>query len=94
MVMLSDSFTIFGLWVLGLSVSHINESQLQTFESRSLFFMISLQYHCILGLTEIKTLHPKKKLCAKDAGWAGKKSLHVVAPKLFAMEFYKGIKGK
>ena len=24
----SDSFTILGLWVLGLAVSHINESQL------------------------------------------------------------------
>ena len=30
---LSDSFTIFGLWVLGLAVSNINESQLQTYES-------------------------------------------------------------
>ena len=29
----SDSFTIFGLWVLGLAVSNINESQLQTYES-------------------------------------------------------------
>ena len=29
----SDSFTILGLWVLGLAVSNINESQLQTYES-------------------------------------------------------------
>ena len=29
----SDSFTMFGLWVLGLAVSNINESQLQTYES-------------------------------------------------------------
>ena len=36
----SDSFTILGLWVLGLAVSHINESQLQTYESRTLFLMI------------------------------------------------------
>ena len=28
-----DSFTILGLWVLGLAVSNINESQLQTYES-------------------------------------------------------------
>ena len=28
-----DSFTIFGLWVLGIALSHINESQLQTYES-------------------------------------------------------------
>ena len=33
----SDLFTILGLWVLGLAVSHINESQLQTYESRTLF---------------------------------------------------------
>ena len=29
----SDSFIILGLWVLGLAVSNINESQLQTYES-------------------------------------------------------------
>ena len=29
----SDLFTILGLWVLGLAVSNINESQLQTYES-------------------------------------------------------------
>ena len=29
----SDSFTILGLWVLGLTVSNINESQLQIYES-------------------------------------------------------------
>ena len=28
----SDSFTILGLWLLGLAVSHINESQLQTYD--------------------------------------------------------------
>ena len=32
-VFISDSFTIFGLWVLGLAVSNINESNLQTYES-------------------------------------------------------------
>ena len=69
----SDSFTILGLWVLGLAVSHINESQLQTYESRTLFLMTSLQYYCILGLAEIKTLHPREKICAKDAGCAGNK---------------------
>ena len=37
--------------------------------------MTSLQYYCILGLAEIKTLHPRDrlKLCAKDAGCAGNK---------------------
>ena len=46
----SDSFTILGLWVLGLAVSNINESQLQTYESKTLFLMTSLQYYYILGL--------------------------------------------
>ena len=61
----SDSFTILGLWVLGLAVSHINESQLQIYESRTLFLMTSLQYYCILGLAEIKTLHPRDKIMRK-----------------------------
>ena len=34
----SDSFTFLGLWVLGLAVSYINESQLQIYESRTLLF--------------------------------------------------------
>ena len=46
----SDSFTILGLWVLGLAVSNINESQLQIYESKTLFLMTSLQYYCIPGL--------------------------------------------
>ena len=48
---LSDSLTIFGLWVLGLAVSNINESQLQTYESKTLFLMASLQCYRIPGLT-------------------------------------------
>ena len=51
----SESFTILGLWVLGLAVSNINESQLQTYESKPLFLMTSLQYYCIPGLAETKT---------------------------------------
>ena len=42
-------------------------------ESRMLFLMTSLQYYCIQGLAEIKTLHPETNLCAKDAGCAGNK---------------------
>ena len=66
----SDSFIILGLWVLGLAVSHIDESQLQTYESRTLFLMTGLQYYCILsvifrGLAEIKTLHPRDKIMRK-----------------------------
>ena len=40
----SDLFTILGLWVLGLAVpnTNINESQLQTYESKTLFLMTSL----------------------------------------------------
>ena len=66
----SDSFTILGLWVLGLAVSNINESQLQTFESKTLFFMTSLQYYCIPGLPVTRW---NKNLCAKDAWNAGNK---------------------
>ena len=35
--------------------------KLQTYESRTLFLMTSLQYSCILGLAEIKTLHLRDK---------------------------------
>ena len=47
--------------------------QLQTYEAITLFLMTSLQYYCILGLAEIKTLHPSDKIIAKDAGCAGNK---------------------
>ena len=57
--LISDSFTILGLWVLGLAVSNINESQLQTYESKALFLMKSLQYYCTPGLAEIKTYAQK-----------------------------------
>ena len=46
----SDSFTILGLWVLGLATSNINESPLQTNESKTLFLMTSLPNYCIPGL--------------------------------------------
>ena len=55
----SDSFTILGLWVLGLATSNINESSLQTNESKTLFLMTSLPYYCIPGLAEIKTYAQK-----------------------------------
>ena len=66
----SDSFTILSLWVLGLAVSNNNESQLQTYESKTLFLMTSLQYYCIPGLNGTRC---NKNLCAKDAGCAGSK---------------------
>ena len=58
------------LWVLGLAVSNINESQLQTYESKTLFLMTSLQFYCIPGLAGTRW---NKNLCAKDAGCAGNK---------------------
>ena len=61
----SDSFTILGLLILGLAVSHINESNCKLITSKILFFMTSLQYHCILGLSEMKTLHPRDKIMCK-----------------------------
>ena len=60
----SGTFTILGLWVLGIAVSHINESNCKH-ESRTLFLMTSLQYYCILGLAKIKTLHPRDKIIRK-----------------------------
>ena len=56
---ISDSFTILGLWVLGLATSNINESPLHTKESKTLFLMTSLPYYCIPGLAEIKTYAQK-----------------------------------
>ena len=47
--------------------------QLQSYEFSTLFFMTNLQYHCILGLVEIETLHRRAKTMSKDAGCAGKK---------------------
>ena len=64
MLPLRDLVTILGSWVLGLTVSHINGSQLQTYESSTLVFMTRLQYHCIPGLAEV---------WAKNTGCAGNK---------------------
>ena len=62
----------------------ISMSPTANYESRKLFLMTSLQYYCILGLAEMKTLHPKTKLtklCAKDSGCAGNKITGVRAKK-------------
>ena len=48
----------FGLMGPGTRCFPYQYVQLQTYESRTLFLMTSLQYYCILGLAEIKTLHP------------------------------------
>ena len=52
-------------WVLGLAVSHINESNCKNYESRTHFLMTSLQYYCILGLAVIETLHTRDKFMRK-----------------------------
>ena len=44
---------------MGLAVSNINESPLQTNESKTLFLMTSLPYYCIPGLAETKTYAQK-----------------------------------
>ena len=64
--MISDSFTILGLWV-GPETRCFPYQwvQLQTYESKTLVFMTSLQYHCILGLAEMKTLHRREKIMLK-----------------------------
>ena len=36
--------------------------KLQNYESRTLFFITTLQYHCILGLAEIKPVCIDKKI--------------------------------
>ena len=48
----------------------MNESPLQTNESKTLFLMTSLPYYCIPGLAGTRW---NKKVCAKDAGCAGNK---------------------
>ena len=58
----SDSFIVLGLWVLGLAVSNINESTLQTNESKTLFLMKvchTIASRDSLGLAEIKTYAQK-----------------------------------
>ena len=58
----SDSFTILGLWVLGLAVSHINESNCKLTSPEHYFNDKSA---ILLGLAEIKTLHPRDKIMRK-----------------------------
>ena len=55
----------FGLMVPGTHCFPYQWVQLQTYESRTLFLMKILQYHCILGLAEIKTLHHWDKVMSK-----------------------------
>ena len=55
--MIHLQFWAYGSW--DSLFPNINESQLQTYESQTLFLMTSLQYYCIPGLAEIKTYAQK-----------------------------------
>ena len=58
--MIHLQFWAYGSWNSLFPIVH-----LQTYESRTLFLMKSLQYYCILGLAEIKTLLPRDKIMHK-----------------------------
>ena len=51
----------FGLMGAGTRCFPYQWVQLQTYESRTLFLMASLQYYCILGLAEIKAYKIMRK---------------------------------
>ena len=55
---------IYNFWLMGPGTRCFLYQwvQLQTYESRTLILMMSLQYYCILELAEIKTLHPRDKI--------------------------------
>ena len=55
-------FWAYGSWD---SLFPISMSQTATYESRTLFLTTSLKYYCILGLAEIKNLHPGDKIMRK-----------------------------
>ena len=74
----------------GTHCLHINESQLQTHEFRTLFFMTSLQYHCILGLAEIKTASQRQTYAQKMQDAQVKKSLSFLDQKINFMHFERG----
>ena len=82
------NFGLMGTWTRCFL---INESQLQTHESRTLFLMTSLQYYCILELAEIKTLHPRGKIMRKNAGCAGNKITADMHSDAIVFLFYKTI---
>ena len=63
-------FWTYGSWDPLLSISM---GPTANYESRKLFFMTSLQFHCILGLAEIKTLHPRDKIMSKRCRMRRKK---------------------
>ena len=55
----------FGLMGPGTRCFRYQWVQLQTYESRTLYLMTSLRYDCILGLSELITLHPRDKIMRK-----------------------------
>ena len=63
----------FGLMGPGTRCFPYQWVQVQTYESRKLFLMTSLQYHASWDSLKLKLSIPETKLCAKDAGCTGKK---------------------
>ena len=63
-------FCAYGSWdsLFPISMSPMF-SKCMSPDSRTLFLMTSLQYYCILGLAEIKTLHPRDKIMHKSRGF-------------------------
>ena len=59
---------------------NIIESQLQTYESKTLFLMTSLEYYCIPGLAEIKTYAQKMQ----DA----QETKSLIGPSVFVLAAY------
>ena len=62
---ISDSLTIFGLWVLGLAVSHINEFNCKLMSPEHYFNDNSASNTIASWDSEIKTFHPRDKVMRK-----------------------------
>ena len=88
MVVIHLQFWAYGSWDSLFPIS-MSPSQLQTYESRTLFLMTSLQYHCILGLAE-KNFASQRQNCAKDAGCAGNKITDMDIKDSWAHQIFKG----
>ena len=69
----SDSFTIFGLWVLGLAVIHINGSNCKLMSPEHYFSWQVCNTIAFWDSLKSKLCIAETKVWVKDAGWAGKK---------------------
>ena len=82
LMMPSDSFTILGLWVLGLAVSHTNESNCKIMSPEHYFQWQVCNIIASWDSLKLKLCISETKLCAKDAGCAGNKITGCPLPKL------------